>query len=693
MLIKETEPDADCHKIFTFEGNISFDVPQRYRVQTIIGRGAYGVVCSAIDTETQEEVAIKKITHLFADTDNTKRVLREVKVLQFVWHQNILELIDLPPPREKDRFTFTELYVVTNRRGTSLSKIFRSSTMEEDHISFIATQLLMGLQYLHERQIVHRDIKPGNILINEQCAVQLCDFGLARGLPRKPPTPRFRPQPPPSSFPPECVSYTSNSGGEREESVEHPSYPFINGATFRQRHHRAPSTTTTTTSASFASSSMVPEQDTRLSRRGRETEEKWASQSEEGRHERRGNRAHRTEIGSEGMDETEMEEEEEEMHMEEEEEDDENEEDGDVLTHYVYTRFYRPPELVLGNTYSYSYAVDMWALGCTIGELIQEKPMFPGKDYIHQVALIARTLGFKDIPYEMCCKEARDYISSIQSTLPEFRRPLRISHPDLFQRFMTPAFYGDPPGGGSEADLAGTSTTTTSTTNATCGSSPTSLAHASGVGEGGGNPLHSSTGGGNEAGNAWKDDLSMQSYGSSTGGAGGGGNNPTSTEGTGRVTEAQKLDEFTLFEKFLKALLVYDPRKRSSAAECLKEQEWVSPAAPPYEDDMIVLSKEEERRRQKMAESHSAPSTTGVTDCSYLSSFGSSSISPLPPPAFQCQIDTLCADKKTGKLCRPPISVESLRKAFLEEFDTFQRMLPLRIQRREERRRALCTDE
>ena len=82
----------------------------RYKILEIIGKGSYGVVCAAIDTQTGEKVAIKKITNIFEHSSDAIRILREIKLLRLLRHPDIVEIkrIMLPPSRRE----FKDIYVV-----------------------------------------------------------------------------------------------------------------------------------------------------------------------------------------------------------------------------------------------------------------------------------------------------------------------------------------------------------------------------------------------------------------------------------------------------------------------------------------------------------------------------------------------------------------------------------------------------
>ena len=81
----------------------------------------------------------------------------------------------------KDRKSFNEIYVVFDLMEADLSKIIKSSQpLSDDHVQFFMYQILRGLKYMHSAGIYHRDLKPRNLLVNSNCDLKICDFGLAR---------------------------------------------------------------------------------------------------------------------------------------------------------------------------------------------------------------------------------------------------------------------------------------------------------------------------------------------------------------------------------------------------------------------------------------------------------------------------------------------------------------------------------
>lgn len=238
-----------------------FDCPERFKLLRPIGHGAYGIVCSAKDQVTGELVAIKKITKCFDHTTDARRILREVKLLRHFNHENIIGLRQILRPSSFE--TFEDVYLVTELMETDLHQIIVSKQpLTEEHFQYFIYQILRALKYVHSADVLHRDLKPSNVLVNGNCDIKICDFGLAR-------------------------------------------------------------------SASF------------------------------------------------------------------------NELGGEFMTQYVATRWYRAPEIMLSFRH-YDKSVDIWSVGCIFAELLGRSPLFPGKDYMHQLRLIIDVIGTpndQDIEY------------------------------------------------------------------------------------------------------------------------------------------------------------------------------------------------------------------------------------------------------------------------------------------------------
>ncbi|KAF9428913.1 MAPK protein hog1 [Podila epigama] len=218
-----------------------FEVTTRYVDLQPVGMGAFGLVCSAKDELTGQPVAIKKIMKPFSTPVLSKRTYRELKLLKHLKHENIISLSDIfISPLE-------DIYFVTELLGTDLHRLLTSRPLDKQFIQYFLYQILRGLKYLHSAGVVHRDLKPSNILVNENCDLKICDFGLAR--------------------------------------IQDPQ-----------------------------------------------------------------------------------------------------------MTGYVSTRYYRAPEIML-TWQKYDVAVDIWSVGCIFAEMLEGKPLFPGKDHVNQFSIITELLG------------------------------------------------------------------------------------------------------------------------------------------------------------------------------------------------------------------------------------------------------------------------------------------------------------
>ena len=153
----------------------TFRVPSHYRFVKALGHGSYGTVVLARDTRRHKDRAIKRIHKAFHE-DECRYTLREVWISRRMNHPNIVRTIE----------TFADtrnVYVVQQHMQTDLSRIVSSKqTLTDDHIKYFMYQILCAVNYIEGCGLVHRDIKPANILVNEDCHVRLCDFGLSRSL-------------------------------------------------------------------------------------------------------------------------------------------------------------------------------------------------------------------------------------------------------------------------------------------------------------------------------------------------------------------------------------------------------------------------------------------------------------------------------------------------------------------------------
>ena len=120
----------------------------RYQVEDIIGKGSYGVVCSAIDRKTGERVAIKKINDVFAHVADATRILREIKLLRFLRHPDIVQIKHiLLPPSPHD---FKDIYVVFELMQADLHEVIKANDdLTPEHFQFFLYQLLRAMKFLH----------------------------------------------------------------------------------------------------------------------------------------------------------------------------------------------------------------------------------------------------------------------------------------------------------------------------------------------------------------------------------------------------------------------------------------------------------------------------------------------------------------------------------------------------------------
>lgn len=265
VLNRDDTPLNDLH-FMRKTRKVVFNVSRSYEIKEILGEGAYGIVASATHKPTGLAVAIKKIEP-FSKSLICLRTIRELFLLNFFRnHENIIGFYDIQRPSNYD--AFNEVYLVQEYMPTDLHKLIHALVLLDQHIQYFVYQMLRALKTIHSANVIHRDLKPSNVLVDFDCGLKICDFGLARII---------------------------------------------------------------------GSDSLPLESN---------------------------------------------------------------------LTEYVATRWYRAPEIMLLQS-SYSTAVDLWSIGCMMAEIFMGYPLFPGKDYKHQLQLIFLILGTPTGDDLTCVKLAR----------------------------------------------------------------------------------------------------------------------------------------------------------------------------------------------------------------------------------------------------------------------------------------------
>ena len=145
-----------------------------YRLTELIGRGAAGEVWRGIDRRTQQSVAAKLLRPEFvADHELVGRFVRERSILVGLRHPNIVAVRDLVAEGEQLAI------VMEHVDGGSLRTALADGPLSPRRAVQVTAAVLDGLAYAHERQVLHRDVKPDNVLLTADWQVKLSDFGIA----------------------------------------------------------------------------------------------------------------------------------------------------------------------------------------------------------------------------------------------------------------------------------------------------------------------------------------------------------------------------------------------------------------------------------------------------------------------------------------------------------------------------------
>ncbi|KAL0000299.1 hypothetical protein SO802_019901 [Lithocarpus litseifolius] len=150
-------------------------IGEKYKLGETIGSGAFGKVRIATDIQTTCEVAVKiLVREKMKIKKMEERVYREIEILRLLSHPHIIrlyEVIDTPK----------EIYLVMEyaNKGDLLKYILGKGILQEEEARKIFQQIISGVEHCHENNVVHRDLKPDNLLLDSERNVKITDFGLS----------------------------------------------------------------------------------------------------------------------------------------------------------------------------------------------------------------------------------------------------------------------------------------------------------------------------------------------------------------------------------------------------------------------------------------------------------------------------------------------------------------------------------
>ncbi|XP_077646541.1 serine/threonine-protein kinase PAK 3-like [Lonchura striata] len=159
----------------TLRSIVSLGEPmKKYRAFEELGRGGFGAVYKALNTSTGQQVAIKIMS--LQEKMSEELAVNEILVMRDSRNPNIVSYLD-------SYLVDAELCLVMEfMDGGTLFDVLRAVYLEEGQIGAVCRECLQGLHFLHSRQVIHRDIKSGNVLVGMDGSVKLADFGLCAQL-------------------------------------------------------------------------------------------------------------------------------------------------------------------------------------------------------------------------------------------------------------------------------------------------------------------------------------------------------------------------------------------------------------------------------------------------------------------------------------------------------------------------------
>ena len=155
-----------------------------WRKGDLLGAGAFGKVYKCLDDRTGRLIAVKELTFQPNNRKEMEELKLEVSLLRQLEHKHIVQYLGAQMNIEESSRSGCIMYIVTEfmSGGSVLSLIKQYGEFTEQVARQYTHQILLGLEYLHSKNIIHRDIKPANVLVDEHGVVKLADFGASKQM-------------------------------------------------------------------------------------------------------------------------------------------------------------------------------------------------------------------------------------------------------------------------------------------------------------------------------------------------------------------------------------------------------------------------------------------------------------------------------------------------------------------------------
>ena len=161
--------------IITTGDSLGTLIEGRFKVKKVLGKGGMGEIYLAVDERLKREVAVKSISDdSMQDQSVRARFLREAQTASQLTHSNICTIYEIYDDLER------EYIVMEFVNGITLNQIIKMKTLGVGKVLDIASQICCGMVEAHSKNIIHRDIKPTNIMVDGKGTVKILDFGLAK---------------------------------------------------------------------------------------------------------------------------------------------------------------------------------------------------------------------------------------------------------------------------------------------------------------------------------------------------------------------------------------------------------------------------------------------------------------------------------------------------------------------------------